>query len=123
MRTFAIGDIHGCFTALETLLDCLELQPEDRLIFLGDYIDRGPDSHRVLEKLIELSANPRHVFLRGNHDDWLLTARTETKTLQSWRAVGGKQTLESYGVKSIEEMPASHLGWLEKTRAFFHLEG
>ena len=74
MRTLAIGDIHGFSGALETLLGVLN-PDKDQLIFLGDYIDRGPDSRGVLERLIELSQNPNHVFLRGNHDDWMLRAR------------------------------------------------
>ena len=123
MRTLAIGDIHGCKMALETLLDSLELCEDDRLIFLGDYVDRGPDSRGVLEKLIELGANPRHVFLRGNHDDWLLTARTEPKMFGSWLAVGGQKTLDSYGITRWEDLPPAHLEFLDQTRAFFHLEG
>ena len=67
MRTIAIGDIHGCAVALRALLQSLDLHG-DRLIFLGDYIDRGPDSSQVIETLLGLSFNPNHVFLRGNHD-------------------------------------------------------
>jgi serine/threonine protein phosphatase 1 len=52
MRTLAIGDIHGCFTALTALIKAADVQHRDRLITLGDYIDRGPDSNAVIEWLI-----------------------------------------------------------------------
>ena len=126
MRTLAIGDIHGCKMALETLLDSLELCEDDRLIFLGDYVDRGPDSRGVLEKLIELGANPRHVFLRGNHDDWMLRARGEYRWFNSWvgEGIGGRESLESYGATSINLaalslIPAAHWDFLARTQLYF----
>lgn len=122
MRTLAIGDIHGCFTALETLLDSLELVDEDRLIFLGDYVDRGPNSRGTVEKLIELSTQPRHVFLRGNHDDWLLEARVDRKMAKSWFAVGGRETLQSYGASTVDGIPPAHWEFLKRTRPYFHSE-
>ena len=125
MRTLAIGDIHGFSGALETLLGMLN-PDEDRLVLLGDYIDRGPDSRGVLERLIELSQNPNHIFLRGNHDNWMLRARTEKDWLLSWlgAGVGGKETLRSYGAASfgqtmLELVPASHWQFLEQTRLWF----
>lgn len=120
MQTFAIGDIHGCLIAFETLLDSLELRPEDRLIFLGDYLDRGPHSRGVIEKLIELSAQPRHIFLRGNHDDWLLQARVDRKMAKSWFAVGGRETLASYGASVVDEIPLEHFDFLKRARPYFH---
>lgn len=129
MRTFAIGDVHGCLTALETLLDSLELRATDRLIFLGDYIDRGPNSRGVIEKLIELNAAPQHVFLRGNHDDWMLRARGEYRWFNSWvgEGIGGQQTLQSYGAEesnlaALSLVPESHWEFLGQTRFFFETE-
>src|SRR5438128_6850305 len=74
-RTLAIGDIHGCLTALDTLLGFVRPTPEDRLIFLGDYIDRGPDSKGVLNRLIELKRIRRFICLRGNHEIMMLAGR------------------------------------------------
>ena len=54
-RTIALGDIHGCATALQTLLDALELSQSDTLVMLGDAIDRGPDSYGVIQQLLELA--------------------------------------------------------------------
>ena len=55
MRTLAIGDIHGCLTQLDALLDAIAPTPDDHLIFLGDYIDRGPDSAGVIRRVLNLS--------------------------------------------------------------------
>jgi serine/threonine protein phosphatase 1 len=110
MRLLAIGDIHGCLRAFTTLLDTVALQPDDRLIALGDYVDRGPDSHGVLDRLIELHAAGRLVALRGNHDVMMLEARDGRGLM--WLACGGKQTLASYGIASdqIDELRESG-GW------------
>ncbi len=123
MRTLAIGDIHGFSGALDALL--AQLNPaENRLVFLGDYIDRGPNTRGVLDRLVALSANPNHVFLRGNHDDWMLRARTEKSWFKTWLGVGGKETLGSYGAASFGQgmlalVPDSHWEFLERTRLWF----
>ena len=74
-RTFAIGDIHGELAHLHTLLDRLpQLRADDTLVFVGDYVDRGPESREVIATLRELPENTpaRVVCLRGNHEDaWL----------------------------------------------------
>lgn len=129
MRTLAIGDIHGFPVALETLLGTLDLS-QNRLIFLGDYIDRGPDTRQVIEKLIDLSSNPNHVFLRGNHDQWLLRADTEKYWFKSWlgEGVGGKATLRSYGATTfflkatLNIIPENHWEFLHGTRLFFETD-
>ena len=101
MRTLAIGDIHGCLTALTTLLDFVAPAADDRLIALGDYVDRGPDSRGVLDLLIALHARGRLVALRGNHDEMMLEARAgPTENHSMWLACGGLHTLQSYGVAS-----------------------
>jgi len=128
MKTIAIGDIHGYPVALNTLL--AQLNPrDDRLVFLGDYIDRGPGVRQVLDTLIRLSANPNHVFLRGNHDDWLLHARTDKWWFNSWitEGVGGRETLRSYGAtrfdqESLALIPARHFDFLERTQLYFQTE-
>lgn len=122
MRTFAIGDIHGCLSALETLLDLLELRPDDRLVFLGDYVDRGPDSRGVIELLMRLSQNPTHCFVRGNHDQWMLDSRFEKDWVSGWGMVGGLETLDSYTARDLDEVPEAHFQWLEQTPLFFETE-
>src|SRR5689334_2829016 len=104
--TFAVGDIHGCFDKLATLVDeCSSASAGRpvRFIFLGDYVDRGPDSNRVLDFLIDgqQREKDRFVCLRGNHDDLLVRAAREDRTdsdLVNWWANGWEQTLDSNGV-------------------------
>lgn len=128
MRNIAIGDIHGSVTALRTLLASLDLV-NDRLIFLGDYIDRGPNSQQVIATLLELSANENHVFLRGNHDEWLIRARNDKRWFRSWlgEGVGGKETLKSYGAtpfdfSALSLIPDQHFSFLDRTRLFFQTD-
>ena len=117
-RILAVGDVHGCLTALETLLELVELQPDDALIFLGDYIDRGPNSRGVLERLIELSARDNTIFLRGNHEAWLLRAQFERSWFDSWQGVGGEETLISYGAFAVADLPDAHLEFINNTKMF-----
>lgn len=105
-RVYAIGDIHGCVKPLKKLLKAIaaDLEGHDgksTLVFLGDYIDRGPDSAGVVERLLsdDLPGTRQH-FLLGNHEMALLDA-LEGKAL-GWLAYGGIQTLESYGVSKRE---------------------
>ena len=77
-RTIAIGDIHGCSAALDALLEAIRPRPEDCIVTLGDYINRGPDSRGVIERLIELKDRCRLVPLLGNHDQMLLDVRSGT---------------------------------------------
>ena len=68
MRTLVIGDIHGCSTALRTLLDAVKPGPEDVLVTLGDYVDRGPDSKGVLDILLGLEKTTQLKPIIGNHE-------------------------------------------------------
>ncbi len=113
-RTLAIGDIHGCRTALDALLQSLNLQLDDALVFLGDYVDRGPDSRGVIERLLELSARDNATFLRGNHDLWMERTREDKRWFAEWLDpnVGGAQTLDSYG--GFAEIPFSHWRFLDE---------
>ncbi|MCI0681540.1 MAG: metallophosphoesterase [Gemmataceae bacterium] len=100
MRTLAIGDIHGCLTALDLLLEQVQPQPDDLIVTLGDYVDRGPDSKGVLDRLLALRPRCRMVTLKGNHDLMMLAARDDLEHFHDWLSCGGKQTLESYRVES-----------------------
>jgi serine/threonine protein phosphatase 1 len=126
MRTLAIGDIHGCHTALTTLLKSLELRPDDKLIFLGDYIDRGPASRQVIETLLELKKSFSPVFLRGNHEMMMLEARDDSLKSNLWRTYGGLEALESYGVgfskRWVSAIPKEHWNFVENTQRFFETD-
>lgn len=104
MRLVAVGDIHGHIRMLDDLLAQISEPPEgarDKLIFLGDYIDRGPDSKGVIDRLIALrDKRPDSVFVMGNHEHHLVdfAARGDLKSGGIWMVNGGAETLESYGV-------------------------
>ena len=99
-RLLCIGDVHGCLMELTRLLDGLGLTDDDRLVFLGDYIDRGDASAQVVDLLLEVrDALPDTVFLRGNHEEMLLDfLGFGGRNGPIFVRAGGATTLESYGV-------------------------
>jgi serine/threonine protein phosphatase 1 len=115
--TFAIGDVHGCFTKLDDLLrrcaDYAGSRPH-RFVMLGDYIDRGPDSRSVVGRLRRLSEQRPDgiVCLKGNHEDMLLSAVDEPADFPLWIRNGGDATLQSYGVDTVTDLPADHIEWI-----------
>ena len=110
-RSFAIGDVHGCDVALDVLLDRLQLTSTDRAIFLGDLIDRGPDSRRVIEMGLQTSRFCRCDLILGNHEEMLLEALHDPRGVRFWLECGGDATLESYGGR-LEDIPDEHLEFL-----------
>ncbi len=118
-RTLAIGDIHGCLTALKTVVDAAQIEPEDLLITLGDYVDRGPDSRGVLDWLIEKHRGGRLVAIRGNHDLMMSQARFDREVRDVWISVGGVQALKSYGengmIGSLDDVPSEHWSFIDRT--------
>lgn len=121
MALIAIGDIHGCAGTLEALLDALEPDSNDRVVFVGDYVDRGPDSRRVIDLLMEFRRSVPCVFLRGNHEALMLDYLNHG-VFEPWRANGGLQTLENYLDADREAaIPPEHEQFLRET-AFFHVE-
>jgi serine/threonine protein phosphatase 1 len=96
-RTIAIGDIHGCSRALATLVEAIRPSALDTLVFLGDYIDRGPDSRGVLDQLLALAGQCRLVPLLGNHEELLVAAVRDPAAVRPWLLNGGVETLRSYG--------------------------
>jgi serine/threonine protein phosphatase 1 len=107
-RVFVVGDIHGCATELNILLEHLvkkeKFSASDLLIFLGDYIDRGDNSKAVMEALFKFKKSfPQTVFLAGNHEVMMfacLAAPMNLDLLDNWIKNGGMQTLNSFGVKA-----------------------
>jgi serine/threonine protein phosphatase 1 len=106
VRLYAIGDIHGRLDLLESLLSLIERDQKGRaglpvvLIFLGDYVDRGPDSKGVVDRLIRGFASPfMPVFLKGNHEDLLLSFLNDPVAGLNWLYNGGDAALLSYGVR------------------------
>jgi Calcineurin-like phosphoesterase len=96
-RTIAVGDIHGCLDALTALLDAIGPGPEDTLVVLGDFVDRGPNSRGVVDRLMALVGRCRLVPLLGDHEEMLLKSLDDTEALRRWLSCGGVETLRSYG--------------------------
>jgi serine/threonine protein phosphatase 1 len=115
-RLLAVGDIHGCRRALRRLLKRMALTRRDRIIFLGDYIDRGPDPRGVIDDLIALHARvPRSVFLKGNHEQMLLDVLAG-RNLRLYLANGGAVTLTAYLAGGRLLLPAAHRRFLAGLR-------
>jgi len=122
---FAIGDIHGRYDLLTQALDAIAAHAsgqEHEIVFLGDYVDRGPQSKQVLDKLIELSTQDNVTCLRGNHEQLMLeayTLRTRSE-VRFWQDNGGEMAIESYGGEVgwgkpnyWPLIPSAHIRWIE----------
>ncbi len=107
-RTIAIGDIHGCAKALAALIQAIEPTEGDLIVPLGDYVDRGPESRKVIDLLIDLVDRCQLVPLLGNHEAMMLAALDSAEVYEHWCRVGGRETLESYG-GSLDDLPVEHL--------------
>lgn len=122
-RTIAIGDIHGCSAALESLLVAIGPQADDLIVALGDYVDRGPDSRGVIDRLLALRDECELVTLMGNHEALMLAAidRPFDDNLQFWLDCGGRETLASYG-GVLEDIPGEHEGFLRSLQLYHETE-
>ncbi|QPF87102.1 serine/threonine protein phosphatase [Bradyrhizobium genosp. L] len=141
LRVYAIGDVHGRADLLQSLLTVIDADlarsaPERAIqVFLGDYVDRGPDSRAVLDLLIDRSQTHETVCLKGNHEVFLLEVLNDPARLQEWRHYGGLLTLVSYGITptmnpSAEQqvelidrlkqvIPPEHLAFLQQLPSSF----
>ncbi|MEG3439665.1 metallophosphoesterase family protein [Pannus brasiliensis CCIBt3594] len=116
-RTLAIGDIHGCSTALDYLLEIVAPGSGDTLITLGDYVNKGKDSKGVLDRMISLHERGNLVALKGNHEILMLEGRENPEKYRTWLNKGGKATLKSYSKReksaTFRDIPESHWHFLE----------
>jgi serine/threonine protein phosphatase 1 len=114
--TYAIGDVHGSYTQLRNLLrHCRDHcgQTPYRMVFLGDYIDRGRRSRDAVALLMDIQASDREriVCLRGNHEEMALAA-ARANDAAMWLINGGDATLRSYGAGQARDLPREHLDWM-----------
>jgi serine/threonine protein phosphatase 1 len=116
-RVLVVGDIHGCDVALAVLLRRLQLTSRDVLVILGDAVDRGPGSCRVLDQLVEVRKSSRLIFLMGNHEEMMLEALRGRRT-NMWLRNGGAATLASYG-GSLANIPDDHWQLLEESSPYW----
>jgi serine/threonine protein phosphatase 1 len=141
IRIYAVSDVHGCADLLRRVFAAIDLHlsragPARALhVFLGDYIDRGPDSRETIDLLIERGRRHESIFLKGNHEAFLAEVMQDTARLDVWKDYGGLQTLMSYGIAPslkpdrdegndlIEQlrnrMPLRHLQFFENLRSSF----
>ena len=115
--TYAIGDVHGSLGLLRTLIKRCRKHARGRattLVFLGDYIDRGPDSAGVISFIMELQSELRErlIALKGNHEAMVVDVVDGEVEAEFWLSQGGAQTLRSYGVTSADALPRAHIKWL-----------
>lgn len=122
LQYIAIGDIHGCLKSIEALWKSIASFTDAKFIFVGDYIDRGPDSKGVIDFLIDIQSEFDCIFLRGNHEQMLLDA-IDHGSMDHWLINGGESTLFSYGSDlRISNIPESHLNFIRKTKLYFNTE-
>ncbi|MBI9032905.1 MAG: serine/threonine protein phosphatase [Bacteroidales bacterium] len=133
---WVIPDIHGCVKTLERLIGQIQPKREDHLIFLGDYIDRGPDSKGVIDYLMGLQTQGQKMtLLKGNHEEFVLQAyeielglkkswlkREKNPHKEEWFKHGGKDTMRSFGLKDLRLFPVEYLEWMKKLEYFISLE-
>lgn len=123
-RLFAIGDVHGCYKTLYELVNNqIGLRKSDRLILLGDYIDRGPGIKEVIDYIIGLTAGGYNVTpLMGNHEYMLVNSYNDPENLPLWYYNEGMTTLESFGINDIRDLEPEYLDFFRKLR-YFEKEG
>jgi serine/threonine protein phosphatase 1 len=124
-KIYVIGDIHGQLNKLNNLLDKLDIQPTDTIIFLGDYVDRGPDSYGVIERLLQLNKQCNCTFLAGNHDvaffdDSRFRADLPYSTRYSMWNQGARETYKSY--TNVNKDPSVHYKFYEMLQPYHILE-
>jgi serine/threonine protein phosphatase 1 len=115
-RQIAISDIHGCARTFEKLLfHVLAIQPSDQLFLLGDYINKGPDSKGVIDLILRLEKEGFPCYsLRGNHEQYLIDALENPEQEMEFLGRGGIETLQSFGVNSVHDIPEEYLEFILK---------
>lgn len=131
-----IPDTHGCKKTLEILIEQkIQLTKTDKIYFLGDYIDRGPDSKGVIDYIMNLENEGYNVTcLKGNHEEYMVWSyneqlqkknrffKSKNKSLQEWLMHGGKETLDSFGAKIPTDIPKKYIEWINKLKYYVELD-
>ena len=124
-KIFAIGDIHGCISRLNTMMTMLDINAEkDTLVFIGDYIDRGPDAKGVVDAILDIRRNFNNVVcLLGNHEQMLLNYYLENRDEELFMHNGGMSTIISYGFtpgeRKLLHMPDTHMEFFTTLQPYF----
>jgi serine/threonine protein phosphatase 1 len=121
-RLLAVGDIHGCLDQLEALIAQVIPTVNDQVVFLGDYVDRGPASAGVIDYLIEFARGfPSTVFLRGNHEE-MFCGYLEGHDPAAFLMNGGVKTLNSYHDSGQWPVPSSHRAFLAALNNYYETQ-
>ncbi len=136
-KRWVIPDIHGCSKTLKSLVsELIKPSRNDELYFLGDYVDRGPDSKGVIDFIRALQDDQYNVTaLKGNHEDFMVELydaenkarntwwhRLGDKKHKVWIDIGGKSTLSSFEAENIRQVPASYIEWMRGLKYYIPLE-
>lgn len=120
-RLFAIGDIHGCFDSLQELVENkIQLNNYDKLVLLGDYIDRGDKSKAVVDYIIYLQEKEFDIIpLIGNHEVLLLESFEDEKNISKWIQNGGGETLKSFEIDSTKDISSKYLEFFKNLEHYY----
>ena len=124
-KIFAIGDVHGCASELRMLLNKLPLTPDCVVVFLGDYVDRGPQSKQVIDTALELQQQCKVIALKGNHEALFLSFLRDPSSEAAGMFIynGGSATLHSYATPEGEyRIPRSHRDFLENLELYYETD-
>ena len=134
---WVIPDIHGCAKTMKALIeDMIKPSKHDWLYFLGDYIDRGPNSKEVIDYLMHLQYEDFNIrTLMGNQEDYRIKSYEEEINLKSlfglkyknrkkkeWLFHGGKETMESFGIHDLKQLPEEYLEWMRNLEYYIELD-
>jgi serine/threonine protein phosphatase 1 len=137
VKRWVIPDIHGCVQTVTSLVyDLIRPLRSDEIYFLGDYVDRGPDSKGVIDFIRNLQKSGYNVTaLKGNHEDFmveLFDARKKSKNAwwynfsnkkhKAWKEIGGKPTLSSFNAQHIGDIPPDYIDWMRNLAYYVELE-
>ena len=124
MRTLAIGDIHGCFKALQAVVSAADISINDRLVTLGDYVDRGPEVPQVLAWLRARYLSGNLIPLLGNHELMMQASRKEVSLREQWLEFGGRMTLAAYSLDgenlNFDDIPDEDWSFIDRDCVRFH---
>jgi serine/threonine protein phosphatase 1 len=136
-RIWVIPDSHGCLKTMRVLVeDQIHLRRNDKLYFLGDYIDRGPDSKGLIDYIMQLAFDGYDVTaIKGNHEDFMVKVWEEAnhpwsfgnminrrKIYKEWFESGGDATMQSFGTSDMKLIPAAYIDWIKSLPLFVELE-
>jgi serine/threonine protein phosphatase 1 len=114
LRTFLIGDIHGCVNTFDALLSKIGISREDHIILLGDYVDRGLFSKQVIDKITEIQDQGfRITALKGNHEEMFVNNYL-AEVEKGWHQMGDDELLQSFGKSDMKSIPKSYIEFCDQ---------